>query len=225
MAGAFGAFGKMPALGDFFRLEVAPGFVTAWDGWLQNAILAARDRLGDAWHDCYMSAPIWRFTLSPGLAGGNPTIGVLMPSVDRVGRQFPLTLVATLQTGMDPIAAHFAAVPLFQELESLALDALDDMARDALAERLGQIVWHFEAEPDRVELSPGRAVVSGSSPGGALPALAARSLARDFRAPSVWSAETDAGPRLMVLEGLPDESASVGLFDLSAAIWQKREAA
>lgn len=225
MAGGFGAFGKMPALGDFFRLEVAPGFVNVWDGWLQRAILAARDRLGEGWHDCYMSAPIWRFTLAPGLAGPNPALGVLMPSVDRVGRQFPLTLVATPQGDLNPVSAHFDAAPVFEALEDLALSALDDLPRDALAERLGQIAWQPGVDPARVTLAPGRAVVATGGAGGPLPALAAGCLARDFRAPSVWSAEAEGGPRLMILEGLPDEAASVGLFDLTAAIWQRREAA
>ena len=43
-----------------------------------------------------MMAPIWRFALAPGVAGPLPMLGVMMPSVDRVGRQFPLTLAAPM---------------------------------------------------------------------------------------------------------------------------------
>ena len=39
MAG-FGAFGKMPALGDFFRLGVAPDVVPPWDAWLRLSTMA-----------------------------------------------------------------------------------------------------------------------------------------------------------------------------------------
>jgi type VI secretion system protein ImpM len=35
MAAAFGAFGKMPSLGDFFRFGLPADFVSAWDDWLQ----------------------------------------------------------------------------------------------------------------------------------------------------------------------------------------------
>ena len=225
MAGEFGAFGKMPSLGDFFRLEVPAGFVSVWDDWLQRGILSAREALGETWQDRYMTAPIWRFTLAPGLAGSQAAIGVLMPSVDRVGRQFPLTLVATMPDGPDPVAAHFAADAVFRELEGLALEALDDMPRDTLAERLGQIHWRAEPPAGSVVLAPGRAVVTGGGAGGLLPDLAARCLSRDFGAPSLWSAEVEGGPRLMIVEGLPDERGTLGLFDLDAAVWQRREAA
>ncbi len=31
MSVGFGAFGKMPSVGDFFRIGVPPGFVASWD--------------------------------------------------------------------------------------------------------------------------------------------------------------------------------------------------
>ena len=90
---AFGAYGKIPALGDFFRLGAEREFVTPWDIWLQTTLLAARKSLGDRFEDCYMSAPIWRFALPPSIAGTQGVVGILMPSVDRVGRQFKSPLV------------------------------------------------------------------------------------------------------------------------------------
>ena len=133
MAG-FGAYGKMPGLGDFFRLDTPPGFVSVWDDWLQNGLKAARLSLGADWQESYMSAPIWRFWLGAGLAGRASVVGVMMPSVDRVGRMFPLTLMA--QT--DPEGASDEG--LFESLEEVALAALDDnMTRDALADRLSQL--------------------------------------------------------------------------------------
>ncbi len=224
-SGAFGAFGKIPALGDFFRFGMAPGFVAAWDGWLQRGILAARDRLGEGWHDCYMTAPIWRFTLAPGLAGAGAALGVMMPSVDRVGRQFPLTLATALPDGADPVATHFAAQACFHALETLALQALDDLPREGLAERLAAIAAPSVPAPGQVLLAPGRALVSDAGPEGGLPHLAARCLAREFSEPSLWSAQGEGGTRLMILEGMPDEAATVGLFDPGAAIWHNREAA
>ena len=135
----FGAFGKMPSLGDFFRLRVAQDFVTAWDAWVQAALLASRQHLADRYDDCYMSAPIWRFVLPPGVAGSRGVMGVLMPSVDRVGRQFPLTLVGACSAA-SPLHDLALQAPVLDALEALALAALgDDMTRDSLSDALAAI--------------------------------------------------------------------------------------
>ena len=39
-----GAFGKMPGMGDFLRLDLPAGFTRAWDTWLQAGLISARDR-------------------------------------------------------------------------------------------------------------------------------------------------------------------------------------
>ncbi|NJK42670.1 MAG: type VI secretion system-associated protein TagF [Aquincola sp.] len=84
MGARFGAFGKMPSLGDFLRMDLPSGFIDPWDRWLQEGILSVRASLGEAWQDCYFSAPIWRFNLSPGLAGAAAVMGVMMSSVEEV---------------------------------------------------------------------------------------------------------------------------------------------
>ncbi|HET9018225.1 MAG TPA: type VI secretion system-associated protein TagF [Acetobacteraceae bacterium] len=91
-----GLYGKLPARGDFVRLGLPGDFVTAWDDWLAHVIAASRDRVGAEWLPAFLEAPVWRFALAPGLAGAQAATGVWMPSVDRVGRYFPLTLAVTL---------------------------------------------------------------------------------------------------------------------------------
>lgn len=128
---AFGAYGKIPALGDFFRIGAVKPFSDPWDQWLQTVLRQSRDTLGAQWGDCYMTAPIWRFKIGAGLAGACPASGILMPSVDRVGRQFPLTLVSVCGDLSDDA---------FAQAEDLALAALDDaMTRDRLVEALAGI--------------------------------------------------------------------------------------
>ncbi|WP_343718197.1 type VI secretion system-associated protein TagF [Inquilinus sp.] len=119
-----GFFGKLPWLGDFVTRDLPVSFVTPWDGWLQAGMAATREGLGEAWVDRFLTAPIWRFLLPAGCAG--PAMaGVLMPSVDRVGRYFPLTLAMPLDT--DPAAeAPLAAAAWFDGLEAVALAALDE---------------------------------------------------------------------------------------------------
>ncbi len=220
MAGKFGAFGKMPNLGDFFRADVAPSFVDPWDRWLQEAILSAKSSLGERWQDCYFSAPIWRFTLAAGTTGAAAMLGVMMMSVDRVGRQFPLTLATALPDGADPVQAHLAAPQLFYDLEGIALAALEDgFTREALTERLTAVAA-AALPPLTVARQTGGLVVQGGDAAGLPAGLAGSFLASQFRRPSLWSADLETGVRLMVCEGLPAGGQALGLFDLSAQIWQ-----
>ena len=220
MAG-FGAFGKMPSLGDFFRLDVAGGFVEPWDRWLQHSIIAMRSQLAERWDACFNSAPLWRFTVAPGLAGPQAMQGVLMASVDRVGRQYPLTLVTALR-GNPPVAmAHFAAAATFRCLEDLALECLDDaMTRDRLAEGLRSLAPPQSPVPARMVHQPGLvALASGVAPDSA-GHLAAEFVGQRLRAPSLWTAELDDGARFLACEGLPPPEQVTALFDLDAPLWR-----
>ena len=222
MASRFGAFGKMPSVGDFFRFGVPPGFVTAWDSWVQHGMLEVQSALGDDWDRHYMSAPIWRFCLSPGLAGPQKVIGVLMPSVDRVGRRFPLTLMAALQTPGPAQLDHFSEEALFVRLEDLALDALDDsMTREKLENDLAAIVPP-DMRPNTPLRSAGNSLIlTQAGPVGLLPDLASGLLSGRFERPSLWSAVINDVPRMMICEGLPQGSDMQGLFNLTACIWSE----
>lgn len=89
-----GWYGKLPALGDFATRRLPPLFVEPWDRWLANGLAAWRDS-DERWLDAFLAAPVWRFALGAGLPFSQSPgyAGVLMPSVDRVGRYFPLTVV------------------------------------------------------------------------------------------------------------------------------------
>lgn len=217
----FGVFGKMPAVGDFFRINAPAGFVQAWDDWLQRGLLQGADVLGDRWDAYYMSAPIWRFCLSRGVAGPGKMIGVLMPSVDRVGRRFPLTVMAPLDTEGSVLTAHFREADLFRRVEDLALAALDDdMTRDRLAEGLAELPEPGSYRAAYPRDVGGTTILTGhdGSPD-LLPDLAAGLLDSRYRAPCIFSTDVDNGPRMMICEGLPGGSNLLGLFDLNAAIW------
>lgn len=224
MSGGGGAFGKMPAVGDFFRVNTPPGFVSVWDNWVQSAMLTAQDRLGAGWDAAYMSAPIWRFSLSPGLAGTRKVLGVLMPSIDRVGRRFPLTLMIAPDTETSADLDHFAGEAFFGALETLALDALEDeMTRDGLGHRLAELPAPPDGDARAHKAWNGSLAASGPVDGAtALPGLASMLLAGRCAAPSVWSCLTGDGPRMLVCDGLPQGDDMHGLFDLNAALWNER---
>jgi type VI secretion system protein ImpM len=143
-APACGWFGKLAALGDFSARRLPPEFVQRCDDWLSHGVQASRQQLGERWQATYLTAPIWRFAWSPGIAGPHWWMGVMMPSVDSVGRYFPLIVaqasahapdsgqdqqalqrwmahvaqaaVATLHSGasVDSFEAHLHAAPPWQ---------------------------------------------------------------------------------------------------------------
>ena len=138
-----GFYGKIPSEGDFVSRRLPWAFTSAWDEWLQQGMLASRDALGARWLELYLSAPVWRFQLAPGVCGPLGWRGVFFASVDRVGRYFPLTAafpelpsapppsIATLTSDDDAwLAMEDAALGGLEP--ALAIDAFD-LAIEALA--------------------------------------------------------------------------------------------
>jgi len=121
-----GFFGKVPDVGDFVSRRLPQDFIKPWDLWLQNAISRSREQLGPEWLEIYLTSPIWRFALSAGVAGSDVWAGVLMPSVDRVGRYFPFTVACRLSKSVNLFALTRADQYWFESAEALALSALDD---------------------------------------------------------------------------------------------------
>src|SRR3954468_2213067 len=89
---ACGFYGKIPSEGDFVSRRLPWEFTSVWDDWLQQGMQASREALGERWLALYLSAPIWRFQVGAGVCGPQGWRGLFFPSVDRVGRYFPLTL-------------------------------------------------------------------------------------------------------------------------------------
>lgn len=121
-----GYHGKIAGLGDFATRRLPRSFVEPWDNWLQNVLSCTREQLGDAWLETYLTSPLWRFALSPGVVGEGAWAGVLMPSVDRVGRYFPFSVVAPLPAGFSTLRAADMAAAWFEEAEQIVLGTLDD---------------------------------------------------------------------------------------------------
>lgn len=123
-----GWYGKLPSLGDFAARRLSDAFVAPWDAWLAQRVAETQLALGDEWLALYLTCPVWRFFAMPGAIA--PTLGacwtgVVMASVDRVGRHFPLTIAASLpaapSTG-DEVAALWQWL---SAIEGVALAALD----------------------------------------------------------------------------------------------------
>jgi len=89
---ALGWFGKIPSLGDFAGRGLPPTFVDAWDRWLSLELSQARALWADDWQRIYRAAPVICFSLGIDVMDAQTWHGVMLASVDRVGREFPLTL-------------------------------------------------------------------------------------------------------------------------------------
>ena len=124
-----GYFGKVSTLGDFVTRGLPDGLVAAWDAWLQQCIQASREQLGDQWLNHYLTSPVWRFAIAPGVLGPEGLGGVMMPSVDRVGRYFPLMIAAV---GAPPLLDWF-------HKHAAWYDAIEDLARASLDAAFRQI--------------------------------------------------------------------------------------
>lgn len=120
-----GIYGKLPAHGDFIHRNLPTRFINAWDSWLQGYVGSSQEQLGNDWLDTYLTSPIWRFALSPGVIDEKGWVGIMLPSVDRVGRYFPFSVVQPLPPQSAPTAVISAASAWFEAIEGAALSALE----------------------------------------------------------------------------------------------------
>lgn len=121
-----GWFGKLPGMGDFGQRRLPLRFRAIWDEWLQNGLQSLRAERED-WLAHYLQAPIWFFALGEGIMSPSPWIGVLMPSVDSVGRYFPVTVATELVRG-NPTSSELQMLGIHQwwlRSAKAALTALD----------------------------------------------------------------------------------------------------
>ena len=227
-----GWHGKLPSLGDFASRRLDTSFIEPWDGWLAAGLLALREGRPEAWLGDYLGSPSWRFLLMPGVlagdAGKQAWAGVLMPSVDRVGRYFPLTLVQPLHGGPGSTQEMAGLWQWLARLDELARDAMfEDWTADRLEQELARMALPVLSAPSRA-LVPGPAaagaVVEVQAPGGGDAALhigaqAQRAWADAAHGQAWWHARPDEGtPRLLVSRGLPAAASLARLFGPAATM-------
>jgi type VI secretion system protein ImpM len=220
-----GWHGKLPTLGDFASRRLPEAFIERLDGWLAQGLLQLRTHGPAVWLEAYLASPSWRFLAMPGALGPGAEIGpawagVVMPSVDRVGRYFPLTLAKSFGPGPGST----------QQMELLWhwLARLDDLAHDAIfddwtLERLEQELAHLGGPPwgPLPEAAPQWPRAAGEwveQPAGddaarCIGVQAQRAWAAGVQGLVWWHARPDEGPaRLLVSRGWPDPAMLATLF-------------
>ncbi len=222
-----GFYGKVTGLGDFVHRRLPRAFREAWDEWLRAMIAASKDRLGEHWLNTYLSSPIWRWYLGAGPAQPDAWTGVLMPSVDRVGRYFPLTVAAAVDASINPFRLAREHAAWFDGAETLVLSTLEegDFDLDAFSEAvaaLGAVSVGDAGEagplppmPWRVPLPSVDDLYRGVAD---LAVMATRD--RWIQCSLWWTDGSDlVEPSLLVCDGLPAEEPFIALLD---GTWAER---
>jgi type VI secretion system protein ImpM len=163
-----GVFGKLPMKRDFVAINAPREFLEMWERWMQAALSASREALRQEWQKAFLSAPIWRFWLGCDISGAT-ALGAFMPSLDGVGRYFPLTVFAIAEPG-DVIAPpdRSSYDQWFEEAESLLLGALEKgILYDTFLARVNSLAaprdWkELASNVDLRRMSDGTMLVSGS---------------------------------------------------------------
>jgi type VI secretion system protein ImpM len=163
--GCPGWFGKIPSLGDFATRRLPRTFVDPWDEWLSAELSEARFVLADTWPAIYAQAPIACFSLGLGTVDDHTWHGILVPSFDRVGRQFPLTIAV----GRPP---HLSATMGRRWWAALVVSGRRALEPACGADGVDEALAVFAAEPDMQNMEPALATLEeGTSSWWAWPAL------------------------------------------------------
>jgi type VI secretion system protein ImpM len=218
-----GFYGKLPCLGDFVTRRLPRSFIEPWDRWLQDSIIYSREQLAENWQRFYVISPMWRFFIAAGNCGPENWLGILMPSVDKGGRYFPLTLAQVVPATINPFSIIGAKCELtvwFEQAEEVLLSALHNEDMD---------LAHFDNSVTELELtvtdvdtyeianvnkqyfdskksSAWRVPLTNvDSVNQTYPALLGRLIASHFKAYSVWwsNGSDFVDPSMLICEGLP----------------------
>jgi type VI secretion system protein ImpM len=235
-----GFFGKLPSRGDFISRRLPASFLDPWDQWLQGGIARSKEQLADRWLDIYMTSPIWRFVLSSGIAGQECWAGALIPSVDRVGRYFPLTLAAALPTHANPFDVLADGSQWFAQAEALLLSCLEedfdfDLFEQSVAATAPLLAGLLQSKSARHQSPPPPPsahnawhvpLAQPSDLPAAAPGLLSQACLTLFFAYSLWwTAGSDrVQPSLLLCQGLPPTDGFAALLggDWSQWGWQER---
>lgn len=138
-------FGKLASLGDFATRRLPQDTARLVDAWLAQGVDTSRAQLGERWMNVYLTSPLWRFAWAPGVLDTSWWFGLVMPSVDNVGRYFPLIV---LQSRAAPPSGREGLQQLEQWYAGIARAALRTLQPAGSLEQ-------FEAELAQVaQLSP-----------------------------------------------------------------------
>lgn len=208
----FGLFGKLPQKRDFISFGISGEVLSPLETWLQTAVAASRSELGRGWEELYLVAPIWRFWIGSEVLGAS-CAGAIMPSVDGIGRFFPLLAIYICEPGESlPPPSYAPQEKWFSAVEARLLGVLEEGAAPAVESILAGLPAPM---PDRLVPNARRSDFKGgplwrASQDTDTPSFLAALFEDDYRqvarGRSYWWApgNDERGPVLHARNGLPD---------------------
>jgi type VI secretion system protein ImpM len=143
-----GYFGKMPKAGDFVSRNLDAKVKEGFDRWLQESLSESRAQLKEAWLGAFLTAPVWRFLLMGQFADSKSLLGVMIPSVDKVGRYFPLAVLIELSEFELDQNALATCDTVLHGFEDLLLSALsEEIDQDFFDYQVGLTARKFANKP------------------------------------------------------------------------------
>ena len=224
-----GLYGKLPAYGDFIFRNLNSAFITPWDEWLQHFISASHEQIGEDWLNIYLTSPIWRFVLSPGVIDNNMWAGLMMPSVDRVGRYFPISIVKPFSSNISPVNFILQQHDWFNVMETHCLTALNgNIDVDELISIVTEVEvlaqQHYQATYNLGEIGPmlfGLAADDEEPLNNVMPYMLSAALATGLNSFSLWQTAGSelVSPVMFSCQGLPPIGGIASMLD---GQWQQR---
>jgi type VI secretion system protein ImpM len=153
MAGLeIGIYGKLPSHADFVSVGVGTDISSLLYDWMQSAIYHTKGGMGDQnWLMAYLVSPVWRFVLPPTEQREQAYLGIMMPSVDAVGRYFPLFQTYKIDAHQTRLGWVFEdAHSLFELMENAGIKALQERWS------LPQLQVHIAEASETFELHSGQ---------------------------------------------------------------------
>ena len=221
----FGFYGKLPITGDFINRGLPNHFIHRWDNWLHDNLSAYQQHYQDKWLQHYLTSPIWRFFISPSIIDDNAYIGIMCPSVDSVGRYFPMTIASPC----DAKQIHSLFSPSFQlvygELEQLFfkyLNSSDSKNVESFHHELQEISSTFQhflssqkIDPLPATLDSYRFLMSDQADiAGAVSSLWLMQIIEKHPSTTLWwsNGSNAIEPSLLINSGLPNKNQFIDMF-------------
>ena len=227
-----GLFGKLPSHGDFIYRNLPSDFIDSWDNWLQIFISSTQKQLETDWLDIYLTSPIWHFTCSPGVFDHNMWTGILLPSVDRVGRYFPFSIIKKMPETLNPTSFHLSNQDWFDAIAQIALDALQGgCSIEELVEKINahQPLSDKSYKINNIQPISSRLLVQAKQDEDPsiqlLPNLFDLFLKQQYNSYSLWSTQGSnrIAPCMFTAQGLPSSQGIAAMLDGDWSHWQWQE--
>jgi type VI secretion system protein ImpM len=171
---SIGFCGKIPTKGDFVQSELDSEFLKHWNEWLQAVVAVSKEQLEGHWLNCYLTSPIWHFSLSAGICCDSAVLGTVIPSVDQVSRHFPFTLA--VEHSGSALQGWYKNTWSEKFEETILAVLEDDFELDA---------WSMKLHNEKIEISPFK--------------TGAVSYESDDKVKKAWIIQGDISPELMDL--------------------------